>query len=77
MLYATATMDIIGIMGTAVVETGGEEYNKKDEDNSLTVNELDLKKEFQKHVAQFQVKDTATTNKPLSKTARDILSEGR
>lgn len=36
-----------------------------------------LKKEFQKHVAQFQVKETAKTNKPLSKSARDILSEGR
>ena len=36
-----------------------------------------LKKEFQKHVAQFQVKETPKSNKPLSKSARDILSEGR
>jgi hypothetical protein len=36
-----------------------------------------LKKEFQKHVAQFQVKENHTSNKPISKSARDILSEGR
>lgn len=36
-----------------------------------------LKKEFQKHVAQFQVKENSTSNKPVSKTAKDILSEGR
>jgi hypothetical protein len=36
-----------------------------------------LKKEFQKHVAQFQVKENHTSNKPISKTAKDILSEGR
>ena len=37
-----------------------------------------LKKEFQKHVAQFKVKETTTSNKPIiSKTVKDILSEGR
>jgi hypothetical protein len=36
-----------------------------------------LKQEFVKYVSQYQVRPDSTSNKPASKTARDILSEGR
>lgn len=38
---------------------------------------LRLKKEFQKHISQFKVKSSVSSNKPVSKIAKDILSEGR
>lgn len=36
-----------------------------------------LKQEFIKYASQYKVRPDSTSNKPVSKTARDILSEGR
>lgn len=36
-----------------------------------------LKQEFVKHTSQFRVRPNLKSNKPVSKSARDILSEGR
>ena len=36
-----------------------------------------LKQEFLKYAAQYQVRPDSKNNKPVSKTARDILAEGR
>lgn len=36
-----------------------------------------LKQEFVKYTSQYRVRPDSTNNKPVSKTASDILSEGR
>jgi len=38
---------------------------------------LRLKREFLKYSSQYTVKKNIQTNKPLSKAAKDTLSEGR
>jgi len=36
-----------------------------------------LKQEFVKYASQYRVRPDSSSNKPVSKSARDILSEGR